>query len=313
MPTAPTTLLIGLLTLAVAFASIPYAFDNGQCTRRCRDVFQDGGRGGYLREPWPSPVAGAAASAGESAAAQAQPKRDVHGVWLLAARLAPVLSGFTRESWSAWNECACFERAGGGASGALELGTAPRLFDDVERGYPYVWRDSHVCASDGRVHASKHAARSAGAKPLHCGPDCGACSNERDLQRYRDIGADVSKVVGPCVFAYLALGEAADSLCMDGRAGFTPACSSCWVQDHGCLAAHCFRDCVLGGRKHYERLLGLVSGRDPASQTPAADACIDCMERFCSLPFIRSCGANRRSAGVVTDIVRDPREMCVLE
>ena len=294
MPSAGAAAAVALATLAAAFASIPYAFDNGQCTRRCRDAFLDGGRGGYLPAPWGSAAPGS---------------REVAGQWTLAARLAPFLGGFAPESWAAWNQCACFETAGGKPEWA-ELGTAPRLFEDVERGYPYVWRDPRVCGTDGRVHASKGAARSAGATPLHCGPDCGACSSAHDVSRYHEIGPDVSKVVGPCVFSYLALGSAADLVCMERRARFTPACGACWVQDHGCLAAHCFYECVFGGRKHYERLMGLASGT--SAQTSTQDACIDCMERFCSKPFIQSCGTNRRSAGVVTDIAREGREMCVL-
>jgi hypothetical protein len=109
----------------------------------------------------------------------------------------------------------------------------------------------------------------------------------------------------------LTLGARADAMCMTQRAKFTEPCNQCWIEDHGCLASHCFNECVLGGAVHYGRLLGIVQSRGPTT-VGRADLCIDCMERMCSEPFILGCGTNRRTAGVVTDIVRDEREHCDL-
>ena len=104
-------------------------------------------------------------------------------------------------------------------------------------------------------------------------------------------------------------GELVDSFCMSQRAKFTPSCNKCWVDDHGCLTSHCFYDCVFKGLKHYRRLLGLNASGE---STENNESCLLCMEKFCSAPFIRTCGVNRRSAGVKTDLERNEREICKL-
>ena len=202
-------------------------------------------------------------------------------------------------------QCEC-RRAQGTA-----LGTATRTYPLLEEhGYPFIWRDPRVCGKDGAVYASKEAAKAAGVAPLHCGPHCGACSTEHDVRRYKEIGKDVTKVVGPCIFAYFVFGRAADEWCMEKRAQFTPACTRCWIEDHGCLVAHCYHECVFKGVQHYKRMLGMVPS--DTTKTSSQETCVACMEQRCSESFISSCGVNRRNAGVETDLDRDEREICKL-
>ena len=142
-------------------------------------------------------------------------------------------------------------------------------------------------------------------KILNCGV-CGACSNENDVSRMREIGTQVARVVGPCLISYFIFGKWVDYFCMEARAKYTPECSSCWVQDHGCLGAHCFYDCVFGSLQNWERLFY----PNKTGQISTKEGCIDCMEKKCSYSYIHSCGANRRTAGIATDIQRDASEIC---
>ena len=262
--------LVGVVA-AVFFALLPKIFDFDQCTRACTVKF--GGLNNYRTK---------------------QSNRQITGYWTLADR------------FSQTQRCYCEDTVDGKVS---FLGDIPRLNPEEEHGYPYVWRDPSVCGEDGKVHSSASAARNSGVKPLHCGPHCGDCSTVHDIKRYRDIGENVSKVVGPCILSYFLGGSLVDKFCMNKRAEFTPACTDCWIEDHGCLAAHCFYDCVFKGKQHWNRLLGINPAND---KTDSTESCVLCMEKYCSAPFIRTCGVNRRSAGVKTDLNRDAREICKL-
>jgi hypothetical protein len=219
-------------------------------------------------------------------------KRKITGFWTLTDRLGKV------------DRCYCEEIKD---TGAVQLGDIPRLNQPEEEGFPYIWRDSSVCGKDGKVYKSASEARKARTNVLHCGPHCGDCSTVQDVKRYHEIGKDVSKVVGPCVLSYLLFGEYLDYFCMSSRARFTDPCNACWIKDHGCLASHCFYSCVFKGSKHWQRLLGVNKADDITEST---DPCVHCMEKLCSAPFIRTCGVNRRVAGVQTDLGREDREIC---
>jgi hypothetical protein len=95
---------------------------------------------------------------------------------------------------------------------------------------------------------------------------------------------------------------------MTMRAEFTPECTNCWVEDHGCLLAHCYGDCLLQAGT-WRNAFSTLGKKD--SDGWKGDTCVDCMERYCSKPYIDSCGANRRTAGVKTDIDRSQAEMCM--
>jgi len=263
--------------LAMLFASLPLLFDFDQCNRSCKYHF--GGLRTYRSK---------------------DPHQQITGFWTLTDRVQGIQRCF----------CEATATAKGGVPSdgrTRQLGDIPRLMPEEELGHPYIWRDPSVCGLDGKVYKSGQEARARGVKPLHCGPHCGECSTEHDVRQYQQIGQDAAKVIGPCILSYLVGGAYLDSLCMASRAKFTPACNDCWVEDHGCLASHCFYDCVLKAKQHWNRFLGM---NKPEDRTEDSDACLVCMEKFCSAPFIRTCGVNRRSAGVRTDIDRDPKQIC---
>jgi hypothetical protein len=208
--------------------------------------------------------------------------------------------------------CDCYE------GNALLEGGVPRLYAEIERGYPYISRNKQVCGvkesdlarnewSSGTTYDSKVEASKMGAKVANCGV-CGRCSTQHDVGRFAQYSDTIAKVVGPCIVATLLGGSWLDRICMTMRADFTPGCTDCWVEDHGCLLAHCYGDCLLQSGTWRNAFTTL--GKKDAAAGWKGDMCVDCMERFCSKPYIDSCGANRRTAGVKTDIERSQSEMC---
>jgi hypothetical protein len=261
-----------VLIVSLLFVNLPKVFDFNQCSRMCLVKF--GGSNTYNHDG----------------------NNQIDGSWSIYDRIRGK------------QECSC-EKWDTKTQTKLNLGVISRLYPEEESGYPYIWRDTSVCGLDGNVYKSPEEAKRKAIPILHCGPHCGRCSNVHDLRRYREIGPNVSKVVGPCILLYLVGGHDLDVSCMSQRAQFTPACNECWTEDHGCLAVHCFYDCVFKARKMWERLLSLNNPNDVTSND---DSCLVCMEKYCSAPFIRACGVNRRSAGVITDVGRIDREICKL-
>ena len=62
----------------------------------------------------------------------------------------------------------------------------------------------------------------------------------------------------------------------------------------------------VGSLQNWERLFY----PNKTGQISTKEGCIDCMEKKCSYSYIHSCGANRRTAGIATDIQRDASEIC---
>ena len=144
----------------------------------------------------------------------------------------------------------------------------------------------------------------------NCGP-CGACSNRDDVGRFRDLGDSMISTVAPCVVSYLVSSAGVARECMHRHVGLSRSCAACWVEDQGCLVAHCYYECVI----KLETWFSAFKSRDNSKPQEAAwddknNRCLDCMETRCSKPYIDSCGANRRMAGVVSDISRSSEEIC---
>lgn len=196
------------------------------------------------------------------------------------------------------------------------VGIVKRLYQPVEVGYPYIWRDSTVCGYDGKQYASAESAHDAGAQVANCGR-CGRCSNPHDIGRLRELGSkELVKKVSPCIVSYMLFPftKKLDQLCMESHVGFTKGCAECWVEDHGCLFAHCFDECVLN-KGTWLSAFSTPEGSQKlfdGQNTKKGDGCIHCMEVMCSKPYIDSCGANRRSAGIRSEIDRDVREICTV-
>jgi hypothetical protein len=198
--------------------------------------------------------------------------RGAHGVETSGARLGPLA-----------DTCRCWR-------GDDELGALPRRFEpdaDDPRG--------RVCATDGVTYTEDEASE-AEVWPLHQGA-CGACSNARDLALYRRTRRTLADQATRCALRYLLKGRAAAMACTRAI-GFSAGCAECWVDNMACTISHCRAVCL------HSRLR-----REPNSQGGALNACLACDEAHCGAPFIRCAGANRRRAGIPSDIERPEEEV----
>jgi hypothetical protein len=88
--------------------------------------------------------------------------------------------------------------------------------------------------------------------------------------------------------------------CFDEDAGLTPGCRDCWLENVDCDRKHCFFPCM------YEFLAGTEQNRDENTLSK----CFACDEYYCLGIFLSCAGMSRRRAGVLTDIIRHPSEIC---
>lgn len=219
----------------------------------------------------------------------------------------PGAGGTVRGDWLRFTGpdlCMCFEEQPDGLSVAA-LGKVRRKYAAVAPGYPYVWENSQVCGEDGVEYTSAEAAAAAGAKVVNCGP-CGQCSNVADVSLFRALGASLVQKVGTCIVGYMFGTAGVEGACLRAL-GFSEGCADCWVEDHGCLLSHCFYDCVLKLDTYATALQASWKGTNDDEEK---GGCLHCMETLCSKPYIDSCGANRRTAGLLSDIQRNSKEIC---
>lgn len=128
----------------------------------------------------------------------------------------------------------------------------------------------------------------------HCGC-CGACSNTIDLKVYSE-NADLTEDARKCAIDRLF---ESTKPCFE-RLGMTSECSDCWAKNVECTKQHCLFPCMM------ESFLGI----DSSTET-SLSKCLACDEKFCGPDFAACAGLTRRRAGIVSDIYRDPREVCV--
>ena len=106
-----------------------------------------------------------------------------------------------------------------------------------------------------------------------------------------------------CAILNLFLGRAASRACITGWMGLRGGCADCWQRNMDCTTAHCFEECILGHGNP------LTASNNPDGGTELS-SCLACDELRCSPAFLRCGGANRRLAGVATDIERTDGEIC---
>lgn len=153
-----------------------------------------------------------------------------------------------------------------------------------------------VCGADGVSRTAFEAARAPGVGVLHAGA-CGACSNVADVDVLRRTHATLTDTGKACAMRYFLLGRAAGTTCF-AAVGLSPACTDCWLDDMACAIRHCTFVCLRS------KLLGeanTVEGK--------LNGCLACDEVHCGPDFVRCAGANRRRAGIVSDIDRPASEV----
>jgi len=153
---------------------------------------------------------------------------------------------------------------------------------------------AHVCAADGQSYPSQHSACLNDTFPLH-GGHCGACSNEADINVYRKTNQTMSVLAYQCMVKYLLFGTEEDALACFQTSGLSNNCNQCWIDNMKCSASSCLMKCV------WHNVLQKVPWSD---QNQKLNPCIQCDEELCGPAFVTCAGANRRRAGIVSDISR---------
>ena len=136
--------------------------------------------------------------------------------------------------------------------------------------------------------------------PVHCG-DCGQCSNAGDMKIYRDTKDTLTRTATNCAYRGFVLGHDAVEACFRDKVGFTEGCARCWSDNGACSRSNCKYTCTLS----------LLVGEENNDETGELTSCLLCDERMCGHAFLACAGANRRRAGVATDIKRAETEICL--
>ena len=152
-----------------------------------------------------------------------------------------------------------------------------------------------VCTVDGAT-VRPRTAHLLGLDVVHVGA-CGACSNGGDLAVYRRTRKTLTAQATTCAFRRLLFGDDDAQACL-ADIGFTKGCARCWQENIACTTAHC-RDVCLASR-----LRGAANAHVDDDGTVVLDPCIACDEVQCGAAFASCAGANRRRAGIVSDIPR---------
>ena len=137
---------------------------------------------------------------------------------------------------------------------------------------------------------------------LNCG-HCGHCSNVQDIKIYHETADTLTNIMTECARDHFLWGQ--DALtCLQDASGLSNQCAQCWVGNYECNTQHCHKTCV----KH--RLFPFLPSWKSWNSAPL-DPCIACDEKLCGPGFVECAGANRRRAGIVSDIERDHgKEIC---
>ena len=200
-------------------------------------------------------------------------------------------------------------------------------------GTAWLYASAQVCATvanRGPAVKTLNLSASAAAQPpvqpavMHCGA-CGACSTRRDIELYNATRSTLTRSATRCATRWFLGGRGSVDACFRDL-GFSPACRTCWVDNVACDMRHCVFTCLRhiiqgsGNNAPPPRAAGNVSGPDgalalqgPGLGRPALNPCLECDEKMCGPAFTVCAGANRRRAGILTDIARDERfELCNL-
>jgi len=184
--------------------------------------------------------------------------------------------------------------------GDIKLGTVDRLNPLQDPPPP----GEIVCAEEETTHQSRQfdslAEMPLDYKFLNNGP-CGKCSNSHDIEIYKETAQTLTNTTTNCAFKYVMFGEHQSRECFE-HVGLTPGCSECWIDNIGCDAAHCVDTCLVQTLR--PRAFDHNNNADGD-----LNECLKCDEQRCGTAFIKCAGANRRRAGIESDIGRKPSEI----
>eukprot|EP00594_Rhizosolenia_setigera_P018254 CAMPEP_0178975390 /NCGR_PEP_ID=MMETSP0789-20121207/23107_1 /TAXON_ID=3005 /ORGANISM="Rhizosolenia setigera, Strain CCMP 1694" /LENGTH=121 /DNA_ID=CAMNT_0020664073 /DNA_START=201 /DNA_END=566 /DNA_ORIENTATION=+ len=89
--------------------------------------------------------------------------------------------------------------------------------------------------------------------------------------------------------------------CMKEEVGFTKACEECWIDNIECTFSNCMFTCIKSN---------VLVGESNNNDDDELNDCLYCDEVMCGEKFTLCAGANRRRAGIESDIDRDDGELC---
>jgi hypothetical protein len=264
---------LGLACLLMLFAVRPAVADHNQCERACRVA-----NGDMNQRPGGASVLGAA------------------GSWFE--------GGITgrRLYWSSPNECTCFATDG---ETEVAHSRVPRVHPFIETADQWHFQTKQVCGSDGKEYSSERSARRAGVQIVNCG-QCSKCSTLASVDAMHRRDKTLTVRASLAGVAYLFAGQTLHRLIMrSGIVGFDGECAECWTAATQCNLASCGHLCLYG----WTNPLSASSTTRNSSGTEL-NACMQCDEVHCSAYYLQACGANRRTAGVVSDISRPGGHVC---
>ena len=154
-----------------------------------------------------------------------------------------------------------------------------------------------VCSFENVTYQSYALAMEDKARILHCGP-CGACSTLQDVRIYHETKFTLTNTSTECALHHTLLGSWFGSRCMRTKVGFSRPCEACWIENFECTRTHCLGVCLLWKILNQGEPEGLLN------------PCFACDEKHCGPAFMACAGANRRRAGVVSDIPRPDEQVC---
>jgi len=138
----------------------------------------------------------------------------------------------------------------------------------------------------------------------HCG-NCGGCSNPNDVHIYDNTRNTLFQDTTHCAKKALIWGRKTATKCMAEAVGFTNDCNDCWVENIMCDLRYCIFTCIWYG------LFSQVDGVAADNNSTQLNPCTHCDEMRCGREFVTCAGANRRRAGILSDIERDTEnEVC---
>ena len=209
-----------------------------------------------------------------------------------------------RRLLSSPSECACYRTDTNATSAPLSHPIVPRIHAAVETAQQWHFTTPHVCGADGREYASRLQATRAGVDVANCG-QCSKCSSIVAVDAMHVRATSLTKRASLAAVAYLFGGETVHWLLMrSGLVGFDAPCADCWLAATQCNLASCAQHCLYGWQNP-------LSSSPTINGTTRLNACMQCDELHCSAYFLQACGANRRTAGVVSDINRPSEHVCM--
>lgn len=269
---------LSLSAVALLLAVLYWRFwDMGQCERACR---VENGRGAP----------------------------DVHG--RTGSWLDPTITG--RRLFFSPGECECSFMSSVSPHSILRKPRVMRIHRAVDTKDQWWFDTAQVCGGDGASYPNAAAAHEAGVFVVNCG-QCGAthlgegqlaCSTLADTAAMHVSSRNLTKVASVGGVLWLVAGDWAHRMFFrSGFVGYGDQCAKCWLEATKCNLASCAQHCLFGWQNP-------LSASSTKSGSTELNDCMQCDELHCSAYYLQACGANRRTAGVVSDISRPREHIC---